>query len=75
MDEEQLTPCMTTSFAILPWYLDQAYDTEEGDDDEGDVEERISDEEASHERVAIAPSGTTISFTDSSELVSGTEKK
>ena len=61
---------MTTSLAILPWYLDQAYDTEEGDD----AEERISDEEASHERVAIAPSGTTISFTDSSELVSGTEK-
>ena len=56
--------------ATLPWYLDQAYDTEEGDD--GD--DRISDEEASHERVAIVPSGTITSFTDSSELVSGTEK-
>ena len=62
---------MTTSLAILPWYLDQAYDTEEGDDDE----DRIRVEEASQERVAIAPSGTIISFTDSSELVSGTERK
>ena len=62
---------MTTSLATLPWYLDQAYDTEEGDD----AEERIRDEDASHERVAMAPSGTITSFTDSSELVSGTEKK
>ena len=61
---------MTTSLATLPWYLDQAYDTEEGDD----AEERIRDEDASHERVAMAPSGTITSFTDSSELVSGTEK-
>ena len=42
---------------------------------EGDVkeeEERISADEASHERDASAPRGTMTSFTDSSELVSGT---
>ena len=44
-------------------------------DEEGDAEDRIRDEDASQERVAIVPSGTITSFTDSSELVSGTEKK
>ena len=61
---------MTTSLAILPWYLDHEYMTE-GEE----VEERISADVASQERVATAFSGTMISFTDSSELVSGTKMK
>lgn len=40
-----------------------------------EVEERISADVASQERVATAFSGTMISFTDSSELVSGTKMK